>query len=104
MRIEYRGKEQQQHEAENDIGKHVEIAIIEHQDHKAQHNRGTDPYDLHTRTRVKAEEISLAIVIAGTTHTHPSEDEESDIKHDRPIVERANHAFFPSATYLLYHS
>ena len=87
MRIEYRSEQQYQHHAEDDIGKHVEVAIVEHQDHESQHDRCANPYNLHARTRVEAEQIGIAIAVARTTHADPSEGEQGDVNHDRPVVE-----------------
>ena len=47
MRIKDGTKQQQQHNAKDDKGKHVEIAIVEQQNHEAYHDRGGYPYNLH---------------------------------------------------------
>ena len=102
MWIEDGTKEQQEHDAKDDIGKHVEVTIVEQQDDKAQHDGGAYPDDLHARARLETEEIGIAIVIARTTHTHPSEDEQGDVDGDCPPVERADDTL--GITCLLYHN
>ena len=73
MRIEDGAKQQHQHHTEDDKGKHIVVAVVEHQQDEPQHDRGADPHDLHTRTRVETEDIGIAIRITGTTDTHPPE-------------------------------
>ena len=87
MRIEYGSEQQYEHHAEYDVGKHVEIAVVEHKDYESKHDGCADPHNLHARTCVEAEQIGFAIAVAGTTHAYPSEGEQGDVDDDRPIVE-----------------
>ena len=103
MGIEDSAEQQYQHHAEDDIGKHVEIAVIEHQDNESQYDRRANPHNLHARTCVETEQIGFAIAIAGTTHAHPSEDEQTDVDYYCPVIKRPNHSFFFPSTYRLRH-
>ena len=87
MRIEYRGKEQKDEHAIDDVRERVVEPIIEHQDDEAKHDGRTNPDDLHTRTSAKAENIIVTIRVTGTTDTDPSKDEQCQIDAYRPPVE-----------------
>ena len=87
MGIEDGAEEQDKQQAEDDKRQHLVIAVVEHQQDKAQYDRSAYPHNLHTRARIKAEDIRIAVTIAGTADTHPPESEQSQIEHDCPPIE-----------------
>ena len=93
MGIEDGAKEQDKQQAEDDKRQHLVIAVVEHQQDKAQYDRSAYPHNLHTRARIKAEDIRIAVAIAGTADTHPPECEQGEVEYNRPPVKRADDAF-----------
>ena len=87
MRIEDGGKEQHQHDAEDNQGKHIVEPVVEHQDYETQNDRGSYPDNLHTRARIEAEDIRITIGIAGTTDTDPPEGDQRQVDDNGPPVE-----------------
>ena len=93
MGIEDGAEEQDKQQAEDDKRQHLVIAVVEHQQDKAQYDRSAYPHNLHTRARIKAEDIRIAVTIAGTADTHPPECEQGEVEYNRPPVKRADDAF-----------
>ena len=73
MRVEYRNKQQQQQRRIDDVSEGVVEPVVEHQQHEAQHQRRTNPDNLHAGPRGEAEDVGLAVRIAGAAHAHPAQ-------------------------------
>ena len=103
MGVEYGGKEQQQEHGIDHVGKRVEEAVVGHKQAEAQRYGCYDPHYLHTRARRKAEDVGVAVCVACTTHTNPSEDEQCYVDSHRPPVERLHHSLCTVILTLVWH-
>ena len=74
MGVEDGGKEQQEQDGEDDVGKGVVEAVVEQEQDGAQYDRGADPHNLHAGTGREREQFCVAaIVVAGTADAEPSQ-------------------------------
>ena len=92
MRIKDGDEEQHQQDGIDDVGECVVETIVEQQDDGAEQDAGAYPDDLHARAGVEAEDVGLAIRVAGAADADPSETEQGDVDEYRPPVYVAQHA------------
>ena len=94
VRVEDGGKDQQQQEGIEDIGKGVVEAVVEQQQDGAEHERGGYPYNLHARACRQGEDVCVAVGVTGTAHADPSEREQGHVNEYGPPVDRPEHTVF----------
>ena len=86
VRHEGRDEQQGHHRPIKEVGQHVEVAIVEHQDHAAQHQRAANPNQLLARSRVEREQILKVERVAGAAHAEPPESDEGQKDKEHPAV------------------
>ena len=84
----YEGRDEQQrhHAPIEEVGQHVEIAVVEHQDHAPQPDRAANPDELLAGSRVEGKKILQVERVAGAAHAEPPEGDECQKEQEHPTV------------------
>ena len=79
-------EEHEHHDPIEEVGEHVEVVVVEHEDNHAQTEGTADPEQLLSGARVEREEVHLTETVAGPAHTDPPEGEQEQKDEQHPSV------------------